>query len=516
MDYRPIGAAQAPQATKHVLPEAAYWKKFQSPILVKEYGMVTSLAFNPAHPHDLLVSASTRLQIYNGRTGQLKKSITRFNSLAHSGSFRSDGKLLVAGDDSGLVQVFDGNTRSILRMFKGHQDPVHFVRFMPSRTEVVSGSDDTTVRLWDISSQTAVMTFEDHTDYVRSGCVLNENPHLFATGSYDHTVRLWDTRANKCMMSIDIDDPVESVAPLPGASVLAVAGGPSVQMFDILMGGRPMATMGNHEKTVTSLCVDTNGGRLIAGSLDHHVKVYDMQSFKMTYSATYPAPVLSVALSPDNTMLAVGMASGVFSLRRRVESAKEKASTQAVHKQPSYGSRAYFNRGSNNLGANDDLRIEHRRYRTQASYDKYMRKFEYAKALDDALTRKRMVSTACALIQELLHQDALVRALAGRDELTLDPILTFIVRNIEQPRYTSLLTKVAEIILDMYGDLLFQSPRVLKMLRHIHDKVNTELNTHKEINSLMGMMDLLMSASQVNQARASYQLEEDSDAAKAL
>ncbi|KAJ1933711.1 U3 small nucleolar RNA-associated protein, partial [Kickxella alabastrina] len=344
MDFKPLGVARAARNVKRTLPEAGYWKKFQSPVLIKEYGMVTSLEFSPIKPHDLVVTASTRLQMYSGRTGQLKKSITRFNSPAHSGSFRSDGKLLVAGDDSNLVQVFDVNSRAILRTFKGHTDPVHVTRFLPNRTHVFSGSDDATVRIWDIASQTAVATFEDHTDYVRSGCVFAENPNLVATGSYDHTVRIWDVRANRCAVQIDIEDPVEAVVALAGSGVLAVAGGPSVQLFDITMGGRPLVSMGNHEKTVTSLCLDNSGGRLLAGSLDHHVKVYDVQTFKMTYSANYPAPVLSVALSPDNTLLAVGMASGVFSLRRRTVSAKEQASVQVEKARPYYASRAYFMR----------------------------------------------------------------------------------------------------------------------------------------------------------------------------
>ncbi|KAJ1931103.1 U3 small nucleolar RNA-associated protein, partial [Linderina pennispora] len=220
--------------------------------MVKEYGMVTSVEFSPIKPHDLVVTASTRLQIYNGRTGQLTRSVTRFTSPAHSGSFRSDGKLLVAGDDSNLVQVFDGNSRAILRTFKGHTDPVHVTKFLPNKVNVMSGSDDKTVRIWDIPSQAAVNTFEDHTDYVRSGAVFADNPNLVATGSYDHTVKIWDLRANQCTTTIEIEDPVEDVLVFPGGGMLAVSGGPNVHIYDMLMGGRYMTTLGNHEKTVTA------------------------------------------------------------------------------------------------------------------------------------------------------------------------------------------------------------------------------------------------------------------------
>ncbi|KAJ2706441.1 U3 small nucleolar RNA-associated protein [Coemansia sp. IMI 203386] len=514
MDFKPTAAMRNVRTVKRGLPDAGYWKKFESPVLVKEYGMVTSLEFSPVKPHDLVVTASTRLQLYNGRTGQLKKSITRFTSPAHSGSFRSDGKLLVAGDESNLVQVFDVNSRAILRTFKGHTDPVHVTRFMPSRTQVFSGSDDTTVRVWDIPSQSPVFTSDEHTDYVRSGCIFAENPSLFATGSYDHTVRIWDTRASSCAIKINVDDPVEAVLSLPGASVLAVANGPSVQMFDISMGGRPLFSMGNHEKTVTSLCLDSSGGRLLAGSLDHHVKVYDLQTYKMTYSSNYPAPVLSVALSPDETMLAVGMTSGVFSLRRRNVSAKEQAQVEAKEHLV-YGTRAYFMRGASHKGADDDLRIEYKRSKSLADYDKFLRKFEYSRALDAVLANNRAGMTIVSLLQELVHRDGLGAALSGRDELSLDPILRFVAKYISHPRYTQLLIRVSNVILDIYGDLLHDSTRTSELLLRLRNKIRNELRMHQDLTLLLGSMDMLMSACEISHLKTSNVSEDEHVSANA-
>ncbi|KAI9502955.1 U3 small nucleolar RNA-associated protein [Coemansia spiralis] len=503
MEFKALGATKKARSVKRGLPEAGVWKKFQSPVLVKEYGMITSLEFSPVKPHDLLVTASMRLQLYNGRTSQLKRSISRFTGTAHSGSFRSDGKLIVAGDDTNLVQVFDSSSRAILRTFKGHTDPVHITRFLPNKVHVMSGSDDKTVRIWDIPSQAAVNQFEEHTDYVRSGCAFSDNPNLVATGSYDHTVKLWDLRANICTTTIEIDDPVEDILVFPGGSIIAVAGGPNVHLYDTLMGGKHLTTMGNHEKTVTSLCMDNTGGRLLAGSLDHHVKIYDVQSFKMMYNMSYPAPVLSVALSPDNTKLAVGMASGVFSLRKRQVSAKEQAEVQVTKSQPTYGTRAYFQRGSAYKGAGDeDLRIEHKRRKGLADYDQFLRKFEHSKALDAVLSNNRNGMTVVSLLQELLHRGALTSALAGRDELSLDAIVRFIIKFVDQPRYTAVLVKVTETLLDIYDDLLLQSGRIADLLIRLRTKVRVELRLQQEIAMLMGSMDMLMAVCEISHARS--------------
>ncbi|KAJ1836636.1 U3 small nucleolar RNA-associated protein [Coemansia sp. RSA 2706] len=501
MDYQPVGAGKTARSARRTLPEAAYWKKFQSPVLVKEYGMVTSLEFSPLKPHDLLVTAAMRLQVYNGRTSQLKKSITRFAAQARSGSFRPDGKLIVAGDDSNLVQVFDGASRAVLRTFRGHRDPVHVTKFLPNNVHVLSASDDKTVQIWDIPSQAAVNVFDDHTDYVRSGCAFAGNANLVATGSYDHTVRIWDVRANRSVTTISTDDPVEDVVALAGGGVVAAAAGPNVHMFDLLMGGRTLTTLGNHEKTVTSLCLDSAGGRLLAGSLDHHVKIYNVQSFKMMFNMGYPAPVLSLALSADDTRLAVGMASGVFSLRRRAVSAKEQAAA-APERRLRAGTHAYFTRGSTYRGADDDVRVEQRRKRNLADYDQYLRKFEHSRALDAVLANNRTGLTVVALLQELVHRDGLVAALAGRDELSLDPIVRFVIKFVDHPRYAPVLIQVAEVLLDIYGDLLHQSARLAELLVRLRSKVRTELRVQQDLSMLLGSMDMLMAACKIG---VSYQ-----------
>ena len=66
---------------------------------------MTSVHFSPSKPHRYAVTAATRVQIYAPRTQRITKTISRFKDVARSGSIRDDGKLVVAGDDTGLIQV---------------------------------------------------------------------------------------------------------------------------------------------------------------------------------------------------------------------------------------------------------------------------------------------------------------------------------------------------------------------------------------------------------------------------
>ena len=55
---------------------------------------------------------------------------------------------------------------------------------------------------------------------------------------------------------------------------------------------------------------------MLAGSLDGHVKIFELDDFKVTHASKYPAPVMSLGLSQDCSLLAVGMADGMLSVRK--------------------------------------------------------------------------------------------------------------------------------------------------------------------------------------------------------
>ena len=105
MEYQPVVVQRHARPAVQRSPESRYWRQFKSPVFVKEYAPVTSIHFSPSKPHRFAVTAATRVQIYAPRTQKVIKTISRFKDVARSGNIRGDGKLVVAGDDSGLVQV---------------------------------------------------------------------------------------------------------------------------------------------------------------------------------------------------------------------------------------------------------------------------------------------------------------------------------------------------------------------------------------------------------------------------
>ncbi|EPT03787.1 hypothetical protein FOMPIDRAFT_1046817 [Fomitopsis schrenkii] len=520
MDYQPVVVAKHPRlaATKHNA-ESRYWRQFKNPVFIKEYAPVTSIHFSPSKPHRYAVTAATRIQIYAPRTQKVTKTISRFKDIARSGSIREDGKLVVAGDDTGLIQVFDINSRAILRTLDVHKQPVHVTKFSSlNNTQVLSCSDDTTVRLWDVPSQTCTNTFTDHTDYVRTGQVSTSNPHLVLTGSYDATVRLYDTRTGECEMLMGGPSgegggqntaPVEQVLMFPSGTIALSTAGPILRAWDLVAGGRCIRAFSNHQKTVTALAFDTSASRLLSGGLDQMVKVYDVSTYKVVHTMRYPAPILCLAVSPDETHIAAGMADGTLSVRRRQPKATESTAYEqalAVAQAGAYDSLLTgvlpkigqgITKGKGKArpeGDVEEYKVEARRKQQLRHYDRYLKSFKYSAALDAVLKKTVPPSTSFSLIQELIHRDGLRSALAGRDDVLLEPVLRLLLKYVADPRFGVLVCDVATLVTDMYKPVLGQSPLIDTLFAHLHKKVAMELRFQKELVKTKAALDMILSS----------------------
>ncbi|KAF9009025.1 Trp-Asp repeat-containing protein [Cyathus striatus] len=510
MDYQPVVLKSHPRlsSSKH-FPESRYWRQFKHPIFIKEYAPITSVHFSPSKPHRYVVTAATRLQIYAPRTQKITKTISRFKDIARSGNIREDGKLVVAGDDTGLVQVFDVNSRAILRTLDSHKQPVHVTRFsslMP--TQVLSCSDDTTVKLWDVPSQVPISTFTDHTDYVRSGHVLSSNPNLIITGSYDSTVRLFDARSGSCEMYMggslagNAKVPVEQVLMFPSGTAAVSSAGPILRIWDIVAGGKCIRALSNHQKTITSLTFNASSSRLLTGSLDQMVKVYDVSTYNVLHTMRYPAPLLCLVVSPDETHIVGGMSDGTLSVRRRqVKPTSEMTSDtlQANSLETFIGSR--IGQGSlkpkrigNAIGDVEELRIESRRNKRLREYDRYLKNFKYSAALDSVLKKQVPPTTTFSLIQELIHRQGLRTALGGRDDVLLEPVLRFLLKYIADPRFGEIACDVASIVIEMYRPVIGQAPLIDSLFLQLRKKVAAELKFQKELLNAKGALNMILAS----------------------
>ncbi|KAK3791180.1 hypothetical protein RRG08_025034 [Elysia crispata] len=492
----------APKVAKEkTTPDGLYWKNLENPITVKEYGAITDIDFCQTKPHNFAVTNSMRVQIYAAENNQVIGTVSRFKDVAYSGSYRRDGKLLVAGTEDKLIKLFNPDTRSLLRTFKGHEGPVHVTKFLEDQFRIISGSNDQTVRVWDIPTEKEIHVYHEHKDYVRDGVSSKSSQDIFLTGAYDHMVKLWDARTESSVLSVNHGFPVESVLMFPNGGIFLSAGGNVVKVWDALAGGKLLATLTNHHKTVTSLCFCSKYERFMSASLDKHVKVYDVASYQVVHTLSYPGPILSHAVSPDDELLVVGMADKLLSIQRRKKAA-ENGSEQAQHRRSSR-LKGQGHMARSFVPSKSDAVFELKKREILAPYDKHLKSFNHSKALDAALQRRFRVGSpevTVSVMQELIRRGHIRAALTGRDDQSLQGILAFIHKNLSNPNFMGTLIDVFNLILDIYGmPALINSGPLETQLVKLKELVSTEVRLITGVHQIMGSLDLLFTAAD-NQA----------------
>lgn len=439
------------------------------------------------HPHNFAVTCSVRVQIYNPITKLGTKNLSRFQKNAYGGTFGKDGRLLVAGDDEGLVKLFDTSSKSVLRLFQGHKAGVHRVSFTSDKLGIASFSDDKTVKLWDIASEKCVQTFAEHLDYIRAGCTSPVSPDVLLSGGYDHHIKMYDKRADTVIFDVDHGHPVESVLFLPTGGIFISAGGTCVNVWDAFAGGKLIASMSQHNKTVTCLRLASSGRRLMSGSLDRKVKIYDISTYQPVHTLDFPNQVLSLGVSPhkDDTVIA-GMIDGFVSIQRMEHTQEEAAKVE----------RKNFPSVATSFEVIADYKRE-----AEAKHDKWLRKFEYTKALDEVLLPyvvNKNPHVTVALMKELIRRKGLERALIGRTDKSLAAIIRFLIRYMGDHRFTRVLIDVANILLDVYEVNFSEfTGEIGKQFLYLAKKLRKEEAISIDLLRLQGTLELLLAGASV-------------------
>ncbi|MCJ1236204.1 hypothetical protein MMC14_004182 [Varicellaria rhodocarpa] len=518
-----------PAGPSSLTPEQAYWRTFKSHqrFPSSSNNPVTHISFPKATVNSLLqpsdyfaVTTGRQVKLFSIRSRKLVKTISRFDDITHGAEIRQDGRVLVAGDETGAIQVFDVNSRAILKTWKEHKQPVWVTKFSPTETTtLISASDDRTIRMWDLPSEGSTVTFVGHQDYVRSGSFMPQQASgLIVSGSYDQTVKLWDPRApSRAIMTFNHGAPIEAVLPMPSGTTILAAADNRISVLDIVA-GRPLNVLQNHQKTVTSLCLASNDERLVSGSLDGHVKVFETTGWNVVAGSKYASPILSLSvishgLGREDRHIAVGMQSGLLSIKTRLtgqqkvkererqkemqallEGKIEELDKKKAKRRPS-GLKKRF-RGQDFSGEGADVVIEGNSQILSGRlkhWEKKLQRGKYSEVLDIVLKEGDAMKTM-TLLTVLRQRSALRNALSHRDEASLQPIFKWTCQHITDPRYVAICTEVSVFILDLYAANMGQSKEIDGLASRLHLLVRREVANAQQAWQTQGMLGMLIDA----------------------
>lgn len=356
---------------------------------------------------------------------------------------------------------------------------------MHSKPQIASFSDDKTVKLWDIPTEKEILSYNEHNDYVRAGAVNAVLPDVILSGGYDNCIKMYDTRTEQAVLSVNHGSPIESLLFLPSGGVFLSAGGTDIKIWDTVAGGKLIGSVVKHHKTVTSLRLASDNKRLLSGSLDRHVKIYDISSYNVVFDLEYPNAVLSLGVSKNDDIVA-GLVDGLVSIRRMTEESKPQKSEKRVS----------YKYSSHSYNVTTDEVVAERKTEKQAKHDFCLRKFQYSKALDVVLLPyvvNKTPEVTVSVMHELMRRKALQRAFQGRDTKSIMQILRFFNKYLTDYRFTKILIDAVNIFIDVYEDSIASLPSEVGLLFiNLNKTVEQELKLIEQLGCLLGSMQLLL------------------------
>jgi U3 small nucleolar RNA-associated protein 15 len=448
-------------------------------------------------------------------------------NLALCASFRNDGRLIAVGTDAGEIRVCDVTMRSTLTTFSATNFAIRSMQWFRNGQYIFTGGDDGVARIWNLSStnkKKPLLTLQGHGDVIRCTALWQQPKQsngshqwnqVAVTGSYDHTVRIWNvqnveqsTEEARCLSVLMHGSPVEAVCLLKSENPdvpmwLLSAGGTTIKVWNPRSGQCISTVSTFHRKTITSLVpvLRTNYEdeslqakrilmRILTAGLDGVVQFHSWDgrtgSMRHLYSTKLIDGITSVATDNTGDRLAFGTVSGDVFFRMKGPSVVAKKRTA----EPLAGTYSFFQRGMNAAPNAGDYTVvsQSKKRRKLSKFDKALKGFRYSEALDEVIGAKHPKAIV-GVFEELSKRRGLTHALSGRDEEALEPVVSFVIRNIRKPQYTSTMIGVANKLIDIYKVIAGESNVVDELFRKLKHQVKLECKGQKGLMTLVGQIE---------------------------
>jgi cytochrome c len=195
---------------------------------------------------------------------------------------------------------------------RGHGGPVRALAISPDGTQAVSGSFDTSVIRWSLPKNAAEQVLRFHDGAVNAALFLRDG--RIATSGEDARIAIWTPGAPQPAKVLEGHTaPVVALAISPDGTTLASASWDHTARLWPLAGGMPRVIEG-HAQNVNGVAFAPDGRALITAGYDATLRISPLAGGNAPTVTTLPTPLNTVAVAPDGEIVAAGADGKVYVL----------------------------------------------------------------------------------------------------------------------------------------------------------------------------------------------------------
>ncbi len=215
-----------------------------------------------------------------------------------------DGTILAAGSGIG-IWLYDAATLNPIVLLEGHTRPVQGIAWSPDGRFLASASQDGNVKIWDIENDRLSRTLEGHQDMV-STVAWSHDGSLLASAGFDNVVRIWDPENGRPIQVLEGHEQAIRMVSWPPDNndrVASASEDGAVNVWFLDSGNLNFNLP--HSDIVEGVLWSNDGGRLITGSDDNQIRLWDAANGNLIVEwVAHEYGLVTIALAPNGQFLA--------------------------------------------------------------------------------------------------------------------------------------------------------------------------------------------------------------------
>ena len=266
---------------------------------------VYALAFAPDGESFFSSSNNGRLVLWE--TMGDRQRIFRQSYFARGIAFSPDGKTIASGTSDGTIVLRDLRGGAILTTYGGHSNDIKSVDFAPDGTEFACGLENNSIAIWNLQKLEKPVVLSGHKGFPLAlafspdgGNLLSGAYHMHYWDLADSTIKQKFFHSHSSFGYSAIHDVVFTPDGNRAVSVAPPSG--TIKTWDV-NSGQELQALDGHLSGVESVAISPDGLRLLSGSIDNTMMLWDLESGTPLQTFDLPGSVGDVVewvfFSPD-------------------------------------------------------------------------------------------------------------------------------------------------------------------------------------------------------------------------